>query len=119
VGTVRRLTWAGDITVGRAADAYLATLRGAGQANTRRVYGRILRALAAEFGGDTTPGKISAGQLAAWFSGRWAGRAPSTWNVCLDAIRSAAAYWQRRGGLAAGFSRMLARRKPRPGVVPR
>ncbi len=57
--TVRRLTSAGDITVGRAADAYLATLRGAEQANTRRVYGRILRALAAEFGSDSAPDEIS------------------------------------------------------------
>src|SRR5208337_1238039 len=114
MGTVRRFTSAGDITLGRAADAYLATLRGAEQANTRRVYGRILRALAAEFGSDTAPDKISAEQLAAWFSGQWADRAPSTWNVSLDAIRSAAAYWQRQGWLAADFSRMLARRKPRP-----
>jgi integrase/recombinase XerC/integrase/recombinase XerD len=32
----------------------------------------------------------------------------------LDAVRSAAAYWQRQGWLAADFSRQLERRKPRP-----
>ena len=43
-----------------------------------------------------------------------ADRAPSTWNVSLDAIRSAAAYWQRQGWIAADPSRMLQRRTPRP-----
>ena len=41
-------------------------------------------------------------------------RAPSTWNVSLDDVRSAAAYWQRQGWLAADPSRLLVRRKPRP-----
>ena len=40
--------------------------------------------------------------------------APSTWNVSLVAIRSAAAYWQRQGWITADPSRMLERRKPRP-----
>ena len=34
--------------------------------------------------------------------------------MSLDAIRSAAAYWQRQGWIAADPSRMLVRRKPRP-----
>ena len=42
------------MTLGRAVDAYLATLRGAEQASTRRTYGRVLRRVAAEFGGDVT-----------------------------------------------------------------
>jgi integrase len=42
------------------------------------------------------------------------GRYPATWNLSLDAIRSAAAYWTRQDWLAADFSRMLQRRKPRP-----
>jgi len=37
------------MTLGRAIDAYLATLRDAEQANTRRAYGQVLRRLAAEF----------------------------------------------------------------------
>jgi len=115
MGTVRRLAAAaGDVTLGQAAEAYLATLGGAEQASTRRTYGRILRRVAAEFGPETAPGEVDAGRFAEWFGSQWAGRAPSTWNVSLDAIRSAAAYWQRQGWLAADFSRMLIRRKPRP-----
>jgi hypothetical protein len=41
VGTVRRIAAAGDVTLGQAADSYLATLHGAEQASTRRTYGRI------------------------------------------------------------------------------
>ena len=115
MGTVRRLgPAAGDITLGQAADAYLATLRGAEQENTRRTYGRVLRRMTAEFGSGTAPEEIGAELLAAWFGGQWGDRAPSTWNVSLDDVRSAAAYWQRQGWLAADPSRLLVRRKPRP-----
>jgi integrase len=102
------------VTLGRAAESYLATLAGAEQASTRRKYGGILRRLVTEFGGSSGPDEISAEAFAAWFAGQWADRAPSTWNVSLDAVRSAAAYWQRQGWLAADFTRMLERRKPRP-----
>jgi integrase len=115
MGTVRRLApAAGDVTLGQAADAYLATLRAAEQASTRRVYGRILRTVAAEFGEDTALDELDPERFTAWFGQQWGERAPSTWNVSLDAARSAAAYWQRQGWLAADFSRMLVRRKPRP-----
>src|SRR5260370_23000282 len=115
MGTVRRLSRAADqMTLGHAVDAYLATLRGAEQANTRRVYGRILARVAVEFGGGTALDEISAERFADWFGQQWGARAPSTWNVSLDAIRSAAAYWQRQGWIAADPSRMLAPRKPRP-----
>jgi len=115
MGTVRRLAAAaGDVTLGQAAEAYLVTLGGAEQASTRRTYGRILRRAVAEFGPETAPGEVDAERFAEWFGSQWAGRAPSTWNVSLDAIRSAAAYWQRQGWLAADFSRMLVRRRPRP-----
>ena len=115
MGTVRRIApAAGDVTLGQAADAYLTTLRGAEQASTRRVYGRILRTVAAEFGEDTALDELDPERFAAWFGQEWGERAPSTWNVSLDAARSAAAYWQRQGWLAADFSRILVRRKPRP-----
>ena len=115
MGTVRRIApAAGDVTLGRAADAYLATLPGAEHASTRRTYGRILRRVVTEFGAETLPDEIDAGRFAEWFGSQWAGRSPSTWNVSLDAVRSAAAYWQRQGWLAADFSRMLVRRRPRP-----
>src|SRR5580693_1989623 len=115
MGTVRRLAAAaGDVTLGRATEAYLATLYGAEQASTRRTYGRVLRWVVAEFGADTGPGEVDPERFAGWFTARWADRAPSTWNVSLDAVRSAAAYWQRQGWIAADPSRMLVRRRPRP-----
>jgi len=115
MGTVRRLAAAaGDVTLGPAAEAYLATLGGAEQASTRRTYGQILRRVVAEFGAQTAPDQVDAGRFAEWFGSQWAGRAPSTWNVSLDAVRSAAAYWQQQGWLAADFSRLLERLKPRP-----
>jgi integrase len=114
MGTVRRIGRAEDVTLGRAADAYLATLRAAEQGNTRRVYGRILRRAAAEFGSGTPLDEISAERFAEWFGAQWGERAPSTWNVSLDAVRSAVAYWQRQGWIAADPSRILVRRKPRP-----
>jgi hypothetical protein len=85
MGTVRRLTAAaGDVTLGPAADAYLATLRGAEQASTRRTYSRVLRWVVAEFGAESGPGEIDPERFAEWFTARWAHRAPSTWNVSLD-----------------------------------
>jgi integrase len=115
MGTVRRLApAAGDVTLGRAVDAYLATLPGAEHASTRRTYGRILRRVVTEFGAETSPDEIGAGRFAEWFGSQWVGRSPSTWNVSLDAVRSAVTYWQRQGWLAADFSRMLVRRRPRP-----
>src|SRR5262249_22281813 len=118
MGTVRRLpAAAGDVTLGRAADAYLATLGGAEQASTRRTYGRILRWVVTEFGSDAAPG-IDPERFAAWFTAQWAGRSPSTWNVSLDAVRSAAAWWMRQGWITAHPSRMLQRRTPRPDQTP-
>ena len=115
MGTVRRIARpAGDVTLGAAVGAYLATLRGAEQASTRRVYGGILRRAAAEFGSETPLDEIGAERFAGWFGAQWGERAPSTWNVSLDAVRSAVAYCQRQGWLAADPSWMLVRRKPRP-----
>jgi hypothetical protein len=97
----------------RRPEAFLATLSGARQASTRRTYGRVLRWIVTEFGSDLDP-EMHAERFAAWFTARWGERSPSTWNVSLDAIRSAAAYWLRNGWITADPSRMLARRKPRP-----
>jgi integrase len=105
---------AADVTLARAADDYLATLSGAEQANTRRQYGRILRRLVLEFGADAAPAEVDPDRFADWFASQWGQRSPSTWNVSLDAIRSAVAYWQRQGWLGDDFSRMLERRKPGP-----
>jgi len=112
--TIHPIGLADRMTLGRAAEAYLATLGGAEQASTRRAYGRVLRRVTAEFGAGTGLDAIGACKFAEWFASQWADRTPSTWNVSLVAVRSAAAYWQRQGWLAADFTRILARRKPRP-----
>jgi integrase len=114
MGTVTRLAAADEMTLGRAADAYLATLAGPEQATTRRTYGLILRRVSAEFGAAVVLDEIGAERFAEWFRGQWAERAPSTWNVALDACRSAAAWWLLQGWIAADPSRMLVRRRPRP-----
>src|SRR6266566_8961399 len=114
MGTIRRIaSTASDVTLGPAADAYLATLHGAEHASTRRTYGRILRWIVTEFGSDAAP-DIDPERFAAWFTAQWADRSPSTWNVSLDAVRSAAAWWMQQGWITADPSWMLKRRKPRP-----
>jgi integrase len=112
--TVHRLPCTDEMTLGRAAAAYLGTLRGTEQANTRRAYGQVLRRMTAVFGAKTALGDVSVERFAAWFGSQWADRSPSTWNVSLDAVRSAGAYWQRQGWIGADPSRTLTRRKPRP-----
>ena len=115
MGTIRRLApAAGQTTLGAAVAAYLATLRGPEQASTHRTYGRVLRRLATTLGGETPLHEVSAEGVAAWFGEQWGERAPSTWNVSLDALRSAAAYWQRQGWIGADPARLLVRRKARP-----
>ena len=58
--------WRADNWDAAAAHAatYLATLRGAEQADTRRAYGQVLRRMVAEFGAGTVLGDISVGQVA-------------------------------------------------------
>jgi len=115
MGTVRRLAAPAEgVTLARAAESYLATLGGAEQETTRRQYGRVLRRVIAEFGPGTEPAAVSADRFAEWFGSQWAARSPSTWNVSLNAVRQAAAYWQLQGWLAADPTRLLVRRKPRP-----
>jgi len=66
----------------------------------------------ARFGSDIGPDAITAEPFAARLGGQWGGRAPSTWNVSLDAIRSAAAYWDAAG---LGHRRSVADAAPPPG----
>jgi integrase/recombinase XerC/integrase/recombinase XerD len=113
MATIHRIAATPGVTLGHAADAYLATLSGAEQASTRRTYGRILRWVVTEFGAAAAP-DIDARRFAGWFTAQWGERSPSTWNVSLDAVRSAAAYWLAQGWITADPSRMLTRRKPRP-----
>jgi len=114
MGTVHRLPASHEKTLGAATAAYLATLTGAEQANTRRAYALVLRRLGREFGTGSQVGGITAETLSEWFTSAWGERAPSTWNVSLDALRSAASYWTDQGWIAEDPTRMLRRRRPRP-----
>jgi integrase len=116
VGTVHKLATArAGATLSEAASAYLATLAGVEKAGTRRVYAGPLRALVARFGDATPTGDLDAAAVAEWFTATWGGRSPSRWNVALNALRSAAAYWARQGWTAADPCIRLERRTiPRP-----
>jgi hypothetical protein len=88
-GTVRRITpAAGDVTLGRAVDAYLATLLGAEHASTRRTYGRILRRVVTGFGAETLPDEIGGSLSGSALSGpagrRLCGTSPSMPPVLSD-----------------------------------
>jgi integrase len=115
MGTVTRLATAGEsVTLGRAVTAYLATLAGDEQSGTKLVYGRVLRRAEREFGTAAALADLSAEAFAAWFTGQWAERAPSTWNGALDAFRSAFGYWADQDWISTDPSRLLRRRRPRP-----
>jgi len=111
MGTVHALTARETVTLDDAVSAYLATLAGPESAGTRRVYSGILRALVAEYGVDADPAALTGRQVADWFAGRWGERAPSTFNVALDSLRSACAYWADQRWLTEDPTRMLRRRK--------
>jgi integrase len=49
--------------------------------------------------------------VAAWFTAQWGGRAASTWNVALDALRAAGRYWEDQGWISAPLTLRLSRRK--------
>jgi integrase len=111
MGTVHRLSTAGDhVTLGRAAEAYLATLGRPEQAQTLRAYSGKLRAAVAEFGPAASPGQIDPDRFAAWFTVQWGERSPSTWNAALATFRSAAGWWAEQGWITADPSRRLRRR---------
>lgn len=114
MGTILRLPASDGTTVGDAWAAFPATLAGGGQANTRRAYASVLRRLGREYGTDTAMPQVAPEPLADWFTATWGDRAPSTWNVALDALRSAARYWADQGWITGDPSRLLRRRKPRP-----
>jgi hypothetical protein len=79
--TIHRLPGSQDVTLGEATRAYLGTLAGPDQANTRRAYFAVLRRLAEHYGPDSAIGAIGAESLAEWFTATWSDRAAGTWNA--------------------------------------
>jgi integrase/recombinase XerC/integrase/recombinase XerD len=102
------------MTLAGAVDAYLDTLDHKESKGTRRMYASILSRLAKRFGEAADPASIPADGLAAWFGQAWGQKTPSTWNVALDAIRSASKYWADQGWLSSDPAVMLRRRKVAP-----
>lgn len=112
MGTVRKLNAASQgVTLAAAKAAYLATLDHPEAKGTRRMYASILKRLADRFGEATALDSIPPEGLAAWFGSQWGESAPSTWNVALDAVRSACRYWSDQGWLTSDPAVMLRRRK--------
>jgi site-specific recombinase XerD len=121
VGTVHRLNSgpanASSPTLAYAAAAFLDTLQAPG---TRRAYMSTLRTLADQLGPATPLAALAhptvGEQIASWFTGRWGGAAPATFNRNLDALRAAIAYWREQEWLdtAVDPTRTLRRRRRAP-----
>jgi integrase len=102
MATIHRLPrTAGDVTLGHAVGAYLATLDHPETASTRRVYGNTYRALLAGFGEDADTGDLSPAALGAWFTSRWAAARPATWDTNRGALRSLLNYCEAQGWIAS------------------
>lgn len=115
MGTVHQLDAAPSTPpLGDAADAFLRQVRHQNE-NTARSYGTALRAMVAELGADTPlwtlDSEESADRIAEWFGRRWGSAATATHNVRLDAIRSAANWWQDQGWIEAQPARRIRRHK--------
>jgi integrase/recombinase XerC/integrase/recombinase XerD len=85
------------------------------------MYASVLKRLAGRFGEATALDSITPEGLAQWFSsesGLFSAKhgqvAPATWNVALDAVRSACDYWAKQGWLTSDPAVMLRRRKTAP-----
>lgn len=112
MGTVHHLASRETASLGDAAAAYLATLDHPEKRGTRRVYATTLRAFVARFGATADLAGLEPRPVAAWFTERWGPAAPSTWNVNLDAIRSAQHYWHDQGWIdVIDLTAALRRRK--------
>ncbi|WP_431879042.1 tyrosine-type recombinase/integrase [Amycolatopsis sacchari] len=122
MGTVHQLPTprSAGPTLGVAVAGFLSTL---GTPNTAKAYGVALRGLVDRFGADRALPELStepaAEEIAAWFLGRWGTTAVATFNVRLDALRSAAAWWDRQGWLPGGDPFRRIRRRSGGGAAVR
>ena len=98
MATVRPLREPAQRSLSDAIATYLAVgLAGREHDGTCRVYGGVLRRLAARFGDDSPVADLDADAVAAWFISEWGERSPATWNVSFDVIRAAGLYWREQG----------------------
>lgn len=114
MGTVRQLRFRPEaVTLGDASAAYLATIDHEESRQTWRAYGVTLRALQAGLG-DVQLAELADVAVTGWFTGRWSGSAPGTWNRHLAALRSVFRYWDDQGWLPAGIPAQGLRQRRRP-----
>lgn len=99
MGTVHALParTADTPTLNTAVATYLDTIT---VANTRRSYGVVLDRLAAHYGAQARIDAVAdPDKLGAWFTEQWGAAAARTWNTRMNALHSAATYWQQQGWL--------------------
>lgn len=113
MGSVHQLDTRPDQpTLGPAVESFL---RRVDNDNTRRSYAISLRALVDGLGPETPIWSLdseeSADRLGDWFAERWAEASASTFNVRVDAIRSAARWWREQGWLTGDPCRRVRRHK--------
>lgn len=113
MGTVHRLTPAGQVMLGEAVAAFLDEFSRPDQAATRRTYADVLRHLPGAADGPLAAldEPAGGGRLRDWFRSRWGQAAPATWNRNLAALRSAVAFWREKGWLTSDPTAELNRAK--------
>ncbi len=99
-------------SVALAVDAFLDQAELA--ATTRRVYGASLASFAAGVGGDLALDDLDEDTVASWFTNSHRHAAPATWNRELATLRSAVAWWTRRGWLTLDPTVTLERHREYP-----
>jgi integrase len=102
MGTVHKLSTSREpVTLGQAADAYLATVSRANSPATARAYGSTYRALLGALGADSALGDLTAAALEAAFTGLWQDAKPATWDARRGALRSLLAWCETQGWIAS------------------
>jgi len=88
----------------RLADAVKVFLDTIPSANTRRGYGIVLNRLVKDFGADADVMLLGLepDRVGGWFTFVWDGKAATTFNVRLAALRTACAYWRKQEGWLVG-----------------
>jgi len=118
MGVVRRVHDTEAPSAAAAVAGYLGTLDHPESVGTRRVYSGTLRHLLAHLGAESPVAALqepaAVDELTAWFTDRWGGRAPATYNRNLDTLRSAVGYWRDQGWVNADPTRALRRRAVAP-----
>jgi integrase len=110
MGTVHKLATApAGVTLGEAAQRFLATLDHPERAATRRAYGNTCRAMLTGLGAATEMGALADPvALREWFTGHWKDAKPATWNTNRGALRSFLGYCEDQGWVPSAKELMRA-----------